>query len=105
MKLKAEGVIPKSSDHEEEVRLAPKKVSKIAANDNFDFDKKLEKPVEKPIEKKNAGGFGGMSAGFLNSKPTKKKLVVEDHTNIKASKDKTDNLKFKEVQEAMTNTL
>jgi len=41
----------------------------------------------------------------LNSKPAKKKPVVEDHTNIKASKDKADNLKLKEVQEAMTNTL
>ena len=103
MKTKAEGGIIKSEDHAEEVRLAPKKVSKIAPNDNFDFDKK---PVEKPVEKKkNTGGFGGMSAGFLNSKPSKKKPVVEDHTNIKASKEKNDNLKLKEVQEAMTNTL
>ena len=31
--------------------------------------------------------------------------MVEDHTNVKASKDKNENLKFKEVQEAMTNTL
>ena len=39
MKKKAEGVPIKSDDHAEEVRLAPKKVSKIAPNDNFDFDK------------------------------------------------------------------
>lgn len=97
MKKKAEGVPLKSEDHVEEVRLAPKKVSKIPANDNFDFEKKAEKPSEKPKEKKNAGMFGGMQAGFLNSKPAKKKPVVEDHTNIKASKDKTDNLKLKEV--------
>lgn len=99
MKKKAEGGLPnKSEDHVEEVRLAPKKVSKIAPNDNFDFDKKPEKPADKPKEKKNAG-FGGFSAGFLNSKPAAKKkpVVVEDHTNIKASKDKADNLKFKEV--------
>ena len=60
MKKKAEGVPLKSEDHEEEVRLAPKKVSKIPANDNFDFDKKAAKPSEKPKEKKNAGLFGGM---------------------------------------------
>ena len=60
MKKKAEGVPIKTEDHEEEVRLAPKKVSKIAANDNYDFDKKAEKPSEKPKEKKNAGNFGGM---------------------------------------------
>ena len=38
MKKKAEGVPIKSEDHVEEIRLAPKKVSKIPANDNFDFD-------------------------------------------------------------------
>lgn len=59
-------------------------------------------------QKKKDSGFGGFSAGFLNSKPAKKavkKPEVEDHTNVKASKDKNDHLKFKEVQEAMTNTL
>ena len=60
MKKKAEGVPLKSEDHVEEIRLAPKKVSKIPANDNFDFDIKAEKPTEKPKEKKNAGFFGGM---------------------------------------------
>jgi hypothetical protein len=32
-------------------------------------------------------------------------VKIEDHTNVKASKNKDDHLKFKEVQEAMTNTL
>jgi hypothetical protein len=43
-------------------------------------------------------------AGFLQGKSITDP-VIEDHTDIKASKDKNDNLKFKEVQEAMTNTL
>ena len=43
-------------------------------------------------------------AGFLKGK-TITDPVIEDHTNIKASKDKNDHLKFKEVQEALTNTL
>ena len=32
-------------------------------------------------------------------------MKIEDHTDVKASKNKDDHLKFKEVQEAMTNTL
>ena len=78
----------KTADHTEEVRLAPKKkpeeekkdenVSKIAARDDYDFDKKPEPKKEElpkkaePQKKKNQG-FGGFSAGFLNAKPQKPK--------------------------------
>ena len=44
-------------------------------------------------------------AGFLQGKEIGQDVKIEDHTNVKASKDKNDHLKFKEVQEAMTNTL
>ena len=70
MKKKAEGNLwaasSKSEDHVEEIRLAPKKenVSKIAANDNYDFETK--KKDEAPVQKKKDSGFGGFSAGFLS---------------------------------------
>lgn len=56
----------------------------------------------KPVNISIDTSFG---AGFLKGKEIGSDIKIEDHTNIKASKDKNDHLKFKEVQEAMTNTL
>ena len=68
MKAKAEGNIFQHKDMAEEIRLAPKKenVSKIAPRNDFDFDAKKK---EEPVKKKKDQGFGGFSAGFLNSGP------------------------------------
>ena len=95
-------------------------MNKIAPkDDDYDFDKeriqKTEQPapikeapkpkVEKP-KPKNQGGFGGFAAGFLDSKPAKKtqapkqKAEPEDLTHVKA-KDKSEQLKIDEVQDAM----
>ena len=79
----AEGLINKTEDHVDEVRLAPKKkaeetkITKIEAKDeNFNFENIINPPNNTKIEEKKSQknqGFGGFSAGFLNSKPSKPK--------------------------------
>jgi len=48
----------------------------------------------KPVNISIDTSFG---AGFLQGKEISSDVKIEDHTDIKASKDKNDHLKFKEV--------
>ena len=69
--------------------------------------KPAKQAVAKSKKKKNAG-FGGLSAGFLNAPPKKKKKEVkkepeiEDISHIKSKPSESkENLKFQEVQDAL----
>eukprot|EP00347_Sterkiella_histriomuscorum_P016908 403351390 len=65
-----------------------------------------------PKKQQSGGFFGGMKGGFLNAKPKntqnqqkpQQPVIKEDLTHIKA-KPKEEQLKFQEVQDAMTSTL
>mmetsp|Transcript_2617 Transcript_2617/g.4381 ORF Transcript_2617/g.4381 Transcript_2617/m.4381 type:complete len:116 (+) Transcript_2617:29-376(+) len=111
MKAKAEGPlfsnVGKSKDHDDEIRLAPKKANNTSTiapkSDDYDFDKatnakkaptqnpkieevKQEKPTQQQQQdkKKKSSGFGGFSAGFLNARP-QKKLQQNENKSIQAN--------------------
>lgn len=130
----------KTKDHDDFVKIAPKKenVSKIAASDFDDKPKvvtfkkgdkvkvqglvsaaqhngkigtiiseldqasgrhqvKLTEGTILKIKPVNISIDTSFGAGFLQGKEISSDVKIEDHTDIKASKDKNDHLKFKEV--------